>query len=119
MSGFIWRWSKRNLLLIVIFSFIFIASCSSASKKEDQIKKDSEANALVLNQNCKDFVQTIVIDGESVNAVGMACKRDDGIWQIVNSNSSLLNATYEKENLVKIPTGRFMRRYYYRNPLAF
>ena len=33
---------------------------------------------------CRDFEQTIVIDGEAVVADGTACRQPDGSWRIVN-----------------------------------
>ena len=33
--------------------------------------------------NCRDFETTIYVDGEKESGVGRACRRPDGIWQIV------------------------------------
>ncbi len=34
---------------------------------------------------CRDFTQTINIDGRSETAAGVACRNPDGTWRIVNS----------------------------------
>jgi len=34
--------------------------------------------------NCRDFTQTVTIDGRSEQVVGTACRQPDGAWQIVN-----------------------------------
>ena len=33
---------------------------------------------------CRDFAQTIVVDGQTHNATGTACRQPDGSWRIVN-----------------------------------
>ena len=33
---------------------------------------------------CRDFTQTVVIDGQSHNATGTACRQPDGSWRIIN-----------------------------------
>ncbi len=35
---------------------------------------------------CRDFTQTIIIDGVEKNAYGKACLQPDGSWRIVNMN---------------------------------
>ena len=34
-------------------------------------------------QNCREFEQTIYVDGKQETAKGRACRRADGTWQIV------------------------------------
>lgn len=36
-------------------------------------------------QVCKEYEQTVRIDGQLETAVGRACKRSDGRWEVVNS----------------------------------
>ncbi|THB65451.1 MAG: glycine zipper 2TM domain-containing protein [Desulfovibrio sp.] len=36
---------------------------------------------------CREFTQTVYIDGQPQRAVGTACQRADGQWEIVNSQS--------------------------------
>ena len=38
---------------------------------------------LANGANCRDFETTIYVDGEKETGVGRACRRPDGIWQIV------------------------------------
>ena len=33
---------------------------------------------------CRDFTQTIVIDGQPQDATGTACRQPDGGWRVVN-----------------------------------
>ncbi|MEQ9520041.1 MAG: RT0821/Lpp0805 family surface protein [Parvibaculum sp.] len=35
-------------------------------------------------QNCREFTQTIYIDGRPETGVGQACRQPDGTWQIIN-----------------------------------
>lgn len=39
-------------------------------------------------QYCRDFTQSIVIDGKVEDARGTACRDDQGTWQIVSSDST-------------------------------
>lgn len=39
------------------------------------------------NRYCREFTQTVYIDGRPERAVGTACQRSDGQWEIVNSQS--------------------------------
>ena len=34
-------------------------------------------------QNCRDYEQTIFVDGKAETATGRACRNDDGTWKIV------------------------------------
>ena len=36
---------------------------------------------------CRQYKQTIVVDGQSQSATGTACQNSDGTWQLVNSTS--------------------------------
>ena len=38
-------------------------------------------------QNCREYQQTVTIDGKTENAYGTACRQSDGTWKIVNSGS--------------------------------
>lgn len=35
--------------------------------------------------NCREYTQTIVVDGKSQRAYGKACRQNDGTWQIVQN----------------------------------
>ena len=37
-----------------------------------------------LDQYCREFQQTVVINGEKQSAYGTACRQPDGQWKIVN-----------------------------------
>ena len=39
-------------------------------------------------QYCRDFTQSIVVDGKVEDARGTACRDDQGIWQIVSSDAA-------------------------------
>ena len=37
------------------------------------------------NRVCREYEQTIIIDGQAETGVGVACQNNDGTWQIVNN----------------------------------
>lgn len=39
-------------------------------------------------QYCRDYTQSIVIDGKAEEAKGTACREDDGTWRIVSNDSA-------------------------------
>jgi surface antigen len=36
------------------------------------------------DDNCRKFTQTVTVDSESQESTGIACRQDDGSWQVLN-----------------------------------
>ncbi len=48
-------------------------------------------------QYCRDFTQSIIIDGKVEEATGTACRQDDGKWQIVAADQPAPDYSNESE----------------------
>ena len=47
-------------------------------------------------QYCRDYTQSIVIDGKVEEATGTACREDDGLWRIVSSEPQQTTPDYSE-----------------------
>lgn len=69
-------------------------------------------------QPCREFQQTIVIDGREQQGYGTACRQPDGSWQIVSGQPAAAATTVEQRTVYVREVPRSYYSTYY-NPYAY
>ncbi|MEQ8369171.1 MAG: RT0821/Lpp0805 family surface protein [Alphaproteobacteria bacterium] len=72
----------------------FVAAASSPTGQSQAWSNPESGNsgsvtmmgpAAGYDEGCREFTQTVTVDGESQQSTGVACRQNDGSWQIINS----------------------------------